>query len=90
MKTFIYQSGGKQLVVRLNEKQGTIADLTIDGRHPELSEREMQAYAAVIALALIEYEVEVVHDDEPGIITVAPSASSWGAPTAQINPLPLV
>lgn len=30
----------------------------------------MPAYAAAISLALIEHEVEIVHDDEPGIITV--------------------
>ena len=90
VKTFEYHLGDKVLSIRLDEKQGTIAELLIDGTHPEVSETDMQAYAAVIALALIEYEVEVVHDDEPGVITVTPVASNWNAPTSLINPLPLV
>ena len=90
VKTFEYHLGDKVLSIRLDEKQGTIAELLIDGAHPEVSEADMQTYAAVIALALIEYEVEVVHDDEPGVITVTPVASNWNAPTSLINPLPLV
>ena len=39
---------------------------------------EMPIYAAVISLALIEHEVEIVHDDEPGVITLDPSTSVWG------------
>ena len=42
----------------------------------------MPAYAAAIALALIEYEVKVVHDDEPGVITLAPQQTDWAHPSA--------
>lgn len=45
----------------------------------------MPAYAAAIALALIEHEVEVVHDDEPGMITVKPTKTSWNHPSAVWN-----
>lgn len=87
MKTFTYNLNGQSLTIRLDEKQGTIADLLIDGTHPAIEDADMPAYAAAIALALIENEVEVVHDDEPGIITLAPTQTSWAAPNTLINRL---
>lgn len=81
MKTFQYTLNGQQLTIRLNEQANTIADIRVDGEHPTVSEAEMPAYAAAIALALIAYEVKVVHDDEPGIITLAPQKSEWGNPS---------
>ena len=80
MKTFHYTIGGKQLTIRLDEKQGTIANLLVDGQHPQPTEEEMPAYAAAISLALLAYDVEIVHDDEPGVITLAGGASDWGQP----------
>ncbi len=82
MKTFHYTLGDKQLTIRLDEQQGTIADLLIDGQHPLPTEAEMPAYAAAIALALLSYDVEVVHDDEPGIITVEHHRTGWNNPSA--------
>lgn len=87
MKTFKYTIDGKELCIRLDEKLGTIADIEIDGAYPQVSEAEMPAYAAVIALALIENEVEVVHDDEPGVITLAPQANVWAPPSDLMNRL---
>ena len=87
MKTFKYNFNGQTLTIRLDEKQGTIADLLIDGQHPAVSESDMPAYAAAIALALIEYDVEVVHDDEPGIITLTPTDTTWATPASLINRL---
>ena len=46
------------------------------------TEAEMPAYAAVISLALLAYDVEVVHDDEPGIITVEHHRTGWNSPSA--------
>ena len=80
MKTFLYTIDGKQLSIRLDEKQGTIAELLLDGQHPMPTEAEMPAYAAAISLALLAYDVEIVHDDEPGVITLAGGASDWGQP----------
>ena len=82
MKTFHYTIDGKQLSIRLDEKQGTIAELLLDGQHPLPTEAEMPAYAAVISLALLAYDVEVVHDDEPGIITVEHHRTGWNSPSA--------
>lgn len=78
MRTFKYTINGKALSVRVDEKQGTIADILVDGVHPAIPDDEMPIYAAVISLALIEHEVEIVHDDEPGVITLASSTSVWG------------
>ncbi|CCY15919.1 putative uncharacterized protein [Prevotella sp. CAG:755] len=78
MRTFKYTINGKALSVRVDEKQGTIADILVDGVHPAIPDDEMPIYAAVISLALIEHEVEIVHDDEPGVITLDPSTSVWG------------
>ena len=82
MKTSHYTIDGKQLSIRLDEKQGTIAELLLDGQHPMPTEAEMPAYAAVISLALLAYDVEVVHDDEPGIITVEHHRTGWNNPSA--------
>lgn len=78
MRTFKYTINGKALSVRVDEKQGTIADILVNGVHPAVPDEEMPVYAAVISLALIEHEVEIVHDEEPGVITLAPSTSVWG------------
>ncbi len=82
MKTFKYNIDGRELSIRLDEKQGTVADILIDGAHPAVSEEDMPKYAAVIALALLDYEVEVVHDDETGVITLESNKSSqWSNPS---------
>lgn len=87
MKTFQYKLGDKVLSIRLDEKQGTIADFFVDGWHHQPAEEEMPAYAAAIALALIEHEVEIVHDDEPGIITVEHHSTGWNNPSNLMNSL---
>lgn len=81
MKTFKYTIAGHAVSIRLDEKEGTIADFLVDGTHPSLNEEDMPAYAAAIALALIAYDVEVVHDEEPGIITLNEQSSNWAHPS---------
>lgn len=80
MKTFRYHINGCQLTIRLDEKQGTIADIDVDGSYPAIPDSDMPAYVAAIALALIEHEVEVVHDEEPGVITLVPRPTNWASP----------
>lgn len=87
MKTFQYQINGHAVSIRLDDREGTIADFLVDGEHPQVSEERMPAYAAAIALALIEHEVEVVHDDETDIITFMPQESSWNHPSQLMNRL---
>ncbi|MDO4929690.1 MAG: hypothetical protein Q4E59_00995 [Bacteroidales bacterium] len=80
MKTFQYNINGKALTIRLDENRATVAELLVDGQRPEVTDAEMPAYAAVIALALIEHDVEVVHDEEPGVITLDSKATGWNNP----------
>lgn len=87
MKTFQYNLGGQTLTLRFDEKKGTVAEVLIDGKQHMPAESEMPAYAAAIALALIEHEVEIVHDDEPGFITVNRTESPWNAPAELMNQL---
>lgn len=87
MKIFKYNLDGRELVIRLDEKHGTVADLLVDGSHPCPAEADMPVYAAVIALALIEYEVAVVHDEEPGVITLAPQSTGWSHPSVLMQSL---
>ena len=87
MKNFEYRINGQVIRVKVDDRRGTIADVLVDGAHPTVAEEDMPAYAAVIALALIEHEVEVVHDDEPGVITLSSAGSSWSDPQHLMNPL---
>lgn len=87
MKTFQYKLGNQTITIRLDEKQGTIADFLVDGYHTKPTDEEMPAFAAAISLALIEHEVEIVHDDEPGVITVQRHRTNWNTilPTWWLN-----
>lgn len=87
MKTFQYTLGGQTLTLRVDDAKGTVAEILVDGKQHMPSESEMPAYAAAIALALIEHEVEIVHDDEPGFITVNRTESPWNAPHELMNQL---
>lgn len=85
MKNFEYKVGDKVINIRFDEAHGTVAEFLVDGATAQPTEEQMPAYAAAIALALIEHEVEVVHDDEPGMITVKPTKTSWNHPSAVWN-----
>lgn len=42
MKTFKYTIAGHAVTIRLDEKQGTIADLLVDDKHPAVDVISMQ------------------------------------------------
>lgn len=46
----------------------------------------MAEVAAVAALGLLQYELEVVHDDEEGIITLDAHRTAWNNPSTLMNP----
>lgn len=87
MKTFQYTLGGQTLTISVDEHKGTIAEMLVDGAGYVPTQEEMPAYAAAIALALIEHDVEVVHDDEPGIITVQHHKTPWNNPSELMTQL---
>lgn len=85
MKTYQYTLGGQKLTLTLSGEQAAVADILVNGQPLQPAADEMPAYAAAIALALIEHEVEIVHDNEPGVITVEHHLTSWNDPTQQMN-----
>ncbi len=87
MKTFQYTLGGQKLTLRVDDAKGTVAEVLVDGKPHLPADEEMPAYAAAISLALIEHEVEIVHDDETGIITVNRTETPWNAPHELMNQL---
>ena len=64
MKKLAYTVGGKQLVITLDEKRGSIRAIEANGKPLEPTAEEMPIIAGVISLALLTYETEVVHDEE--------------------------
>ena len=64
---------------------GNVAAVTADGMPLEPTSQEMAVYAGVIALALAQYEVEDVHDEEPASITLKRKDTAWNDPSRQFN-----
>lgn len=87
MKTFKYNINGRELCIRVSGEESTISDILVDGEYPQVAESEMSAYAAVISLALLENDIEVVHDDEPDVITLQHHRSLWGNPVSLLRPV---
>ncbi|MDO4715667.1 MAG: hypothetical protein Q4A44_05260 [Bacteroidales bacterium] len=84
MRTYKYNLGGQEFVIRLSDSGRRIAGVALDGKPIGVSEADMPRYAAVIALALLKYEVDDIHDDESDIITFDDDESPWSAP-AQLH-----
>ena len=74
MKTFKYNINGRELCIRVSGEDSTISDI-------------LPAYAAVISLALLENDIEVVHDDESDVITLQHHRSLWGNPVSLLRPV---
>lgn len=84
MRTYKYNLGGQEFVIRLSDSGRRIASVSLGGQPVGVSEEDMPRYAAVIALALLKYEVDDIHDDESDIITFDDEESPWSAP-AQLH-----
>ena len=80
MKYFTYKIGDKVIRIRISDDDATISEITCNDAPLEVAEEEMERYVAVIFLALIQYQVEVIHDDESEIITLAPLTNKWKSP----------
>ncbi len=84
MKQIKYNIGGKEVCISISNA-GNVAAVTADGMELEPTSEEMAVYAGVIALALAQYEVEEVHDDEPVGITLQRKRTAWNDPSRQFN-----
>ena len=87
MKKLTYTVGGKQLVITLDEKRGSIRAIEANGKPLEPTAEEMPIIAGVISLALLTYETEVVHDEETDVITLQRHCTPWNSPARQMNNL---
>ncbi|RRD79764.1 hypothetical protein EII14_05560 [Alloprevotella sp. OH1205_COT-284] len=85
MKTFEYNFGGKTVRITFNERRGIVTAVEEDGRPFTPCEDRMPIYAGLICLALAQYEIEEVHDDETEIITLDHKRTPWNNPTRQFN-----
>ena len=77
MKNFHFKIGDQYLGIEIDFDNQKI--VSVEGLDEPTAEQE-SILAAVAALALMEHEVEVVHDDEPGVITLKPRVTAWNSP----------
>ena len=84
MKQLKYNIAGKEVLISISSS-GNVASVSADGKSLEPTAEEMAVYAGVIALALAQYEVEEVHDEETSVITLKHSVTPWNDPARQFN-----
>lgn len=84
MKQLKYNIAGKEVLISISNS-GNVASVSADGKSLEPTAEEMAVYAGVIALALAQYEVEEVHDEETSVITLKHSVTPWNDPARQFN-----
>ena len=84
MKQLKYNIAGKEVLISISNS-GNVASVSADGKSLEPTAEEMAVYAGVIALALAQYEVEEVHDEETSVITLRHSVTPWNDPARQFN-----
>ena len=84
MKQLKYNIAGKEVLISISNS-GNVASVSADSKSLEPTEEEMAVYAGVIALALAQYEVEEVHDEETSVITLKHSVTPWNDPARQFN-----
>ena len=84
MKQLKYNIAGKEVLISISNS-GNVASVSADGQPLEPTAGEMAVYAGVIALALAQYEVEEVHDEETSVITLKHSVTPWNDPARQFN-----
>ncbi|MBR1889508.1 MAG: hypothetical protein IJ816_02650 [Alloprevotella sp.] len=80
MKKIVYHINGQEVVIRLSGADVRVTEVSVDGNVPEINPADMPAYVAATALALLEYEVEEVHDTETDILTLGHKKSPWSSP----------
>lgn len=86
MKTFQFNVGDRALRITFNERRGTVAAVEIDGEPFHPTDERMPIYAGVISLALAQYEIEEVHDEETEVLTLSSAwRTAWNNPTRQFN-----
>jgi len=85
MKTYKYNIGGQALTIRVDIERAAISDIRLDDAPLSVEPADMPPYVVAIALALLESDVEVVHDDEPDVITLQHAPTPWGNPAESLK-----
>lgn len=86
MKTFEYNFGGRAVRITFNERRGIVAAVEEEGEAFVPAAERMPIYAGLISLALAQYDIEEVHDEETEVITLDHhKRTSWNNPTRQFN-----
>ena len=86
MKHYKFQLNGQAISLSFDDNSASLQDFLIDGKAPQVSDEQVPAFVAAIVLALFEHDIEVVHDDEPDVITLQHNRSSWGNPVGLLRP----
>ena len=87
MKTLRYRVGSHDFRITLSEKTGNVVSVTTDGHPHQPPADAMPRYATAVCLALLQYEVEEVHDDEETGITITHNGGFWSDPAEMFNKL---
>lgn len=85
MKHYKFQLNGQAISLSFDDNSTSLQDFLIDGKAPQVSDEQLPAFVAAIVLALFEHDIEVVHDDEPDVITLKPSRAGWVSPAELMN-----
>lgn len=85
MKHYKFQLNGQAISLSFDDNSASLQDFLIDGKAPQVSDEQLPAFVAAIVLALFEHDIEVVHDDEPDVITLKPSQAGWASPAELMN-----
>ena len=71
--------------ITFNERRGIVAAVEEEGEAFVPAAERMPIYAGLISLALAQYDIEEVHDEETEVITLDHKRTSWNNPTRQFN-----
>ncbi|MBR1387869.1 MAG: hypothetical protein IJ553_05655 [Alloprevotella sp.] len=90
MKRITYHIDGHEVCITLSGTEARVSEVVVDGQMPTVSPADMPAYVAAASLALLQYEVEEVHDEEADVLTIGRKKSPWSNPTELMQALPEV
>ena len=85
MKHYKFQLNGQAISLSFDDNSASLQDFLIDGKAPQVSDEQLPAFVAGRALSPRDRDIEVVHDDEPDVITLKPSRAGWVSPAELMN-----
>lgn len=77
MRTYKYRTNSSELTVTIDEKAGTVAQISSTAGDITLPDGCTEEMLAAVALAVHETLGAVVHDEESGVITYEGRHTQW-------------